>query len=167
MQKLKANYVVIPGLVLLIAGLGKWFSQEGMIWYRTLTLPTFTPPAWFFSIMWQVIYLLTTICLILIWNAFKRDHLFYSIKALFVANAMLNVGWTYLFFYKHNIWLALWVCIALDVTIWALFVLIWQRSKEWALLLLPYGLWVAFASYLNYKIWLLNQPTSFFHFLMI
>jgi len=147
------NYIAITALALLTMFIGSYFSWGQMEWYKTLTLPTITPPDWIFKYVWNVIYILTTLAALIVWNRFERNKRFVAIIALFALNAALNASWTYFFFYKHSIGTALIDAIAVQSTTIALGILIAQNSPLTALLLTPYVAWNFFAIVLNALIW--------------
>lgn len=154
--KIKTNYLVIPGITLITMFLGGYYTWCGMPWYKTLVLPSITPEGWVFSMVWNVIYALTTTAAVLAFNRFERGVKFYLLMALFCGNAFLNGYWSYLFFYKHLIGAALLCAFALEVTTLAIFSLIAHFSRATSLLLLPYATWNLFAIVLNFMIWRLN-----------
>jgi tryptophan-rich sensory protein len=121
-----------------------------------LQLPSYTPPAWFISTIWTVIYVLATIAVIQIWNSFERDKDFYMIMGLFAVNALSNLLWTYLFFYRHNICLAFADSLVVFATVLALVITIGNKSYMIAGLLVPYLSWITFAVWLNLMIWFMN-----------
>lgn len=153
---LKLNYIVFSAITFIISLLGRFYSSSGMQWYYTLNRPGYTPPGWFIGTMWTVIYVLTTIAVIMVWNRFERNLHFWAIMVLFTLNAFLNVLWTYLFFYRHFITLSVFDAIALFITTLALLIMVGQRSLFIASLLAPYLGWMAFATWLNFMIWIMN-----------
>lgn len=153
-MKLKLNYFVIPSVVFAIALLGKYFTDAGMAWYKTIQLPILTPPNWVFPIVWNIIFVMATAAALI---AYNRLHNRRKIMSIFLINAALNCFWSYLFFYQHQIGLALLDAILLLLTIIVLIKLLNKQAPNVAYLLLPYGAWVSFAIYLNGHIWLLNR----------
>jgi tryptophan-rich sensory protein len=153
---IKINYIVFASITLFISFLGKIFSESGMQWYYALSRPSYTPPGWLFSIVWMVIYVLVTIAVIQIWNSFERDKEFYMIMALFVANALSNLLWTYLFFYRQNICLAFADSLVIFASVLSLIITIGNKSYMIAALLVPYLSWITFAVWLNLMIWFKN-----------
>lgn len=171
MQRLqiKTNYIVIPLITIAVALLGSYFSINGMVWYDGLVRPELTPPKWAFPVAWNTIFLLTTISAVILWNKgqeskkifwfFKRESMktdYWWIIGLFIANAFLNVYWSFLFFTLQNIDAAFIEMLALEITNISLIILIWNKSKTASLLLLPYAIWVGFATYLTWQILSLN-----------
>jgi len=153
---IKLNYIVIPGIAALISFSGSFLSRNGMQWYRTLTLPSLTPPGWVFGAVWTIIYVLTSLAAIYVWNTYPRNNLFFAIMALFIINAVANLAWSYIFFNQHLIALALVDSIVLWVTALGLIVLTAQVAWVPALLLMPYLAWLTFATYLGWRIMQLN-----------
>jgi len=168
--KFKVNYVIIPLVTVLVAVIGGMFSSSGMGWYNTeLVKPALTPPNWLFPIAWTTIFILTAISALIVWNSgqdekrylliFKKkieDNLLPFLMGLFIANAVLNVCWSLLFFTLHFTYASFVEMIFLEGTVIALMILIYKRSKTSSLLLLPYAVWVAFATYLTSQIILIN-----------
>lgn len=153
---IKTNYIVIVGAALLTLLCGAYFSWVGMSWYNGLILPSITPPSWVFGSVWNVIFFLTTLATILVWNRFEHDFKFFVIMGLFALNAFLNVYWTYLFFHDHRIGAALVDAFLLEFSTMLLFVFISQRSHTISFLLLPYVTWNLCAIVLNFMVWRLN-----------
>lgn len=154
--KLNVSDIVIIGVTLVVSFVGRIFSQAGMRWYYTINLPSWTPPSWVFGVAWSVIFLLTALAAMMVWRTFDRDRNFYCINALFALNACLNLSWTYLFFRKHMIGLALIDAVLLFFVTLLLLVLIGKRSLLTASLLAPYVGWLSFAIVLNSAVWLMN-----------
>ena len=153
---IKPNYIVFSAITLGISLLGRFYSSSGMKWYYTLNLPSYTPPGWVIGTVWTVIYVLTTVAVIMVWNNFSKDRQFYFILGLFALNAFFNVLWTYLFFYQQSISLAFIDALAVFITLLALIVAVGQRSLTVAGLLAPYLAWITFAVWLNLMVWIMN-----------
>jgi tryptophan-rich sensory protein len=151
----------------LIAGaVGAFFTSESVAtWFQTIEKPSFSPPNWLFGPVWTTLYVLMGISLFLVWRATSNATNFpeniRSKKILaFVAfgtQLILNVLWSFLFFGLRSPQLAFAEIIILWISIAATIVIFSKISKLSALLLLPYGAWVTFASFLNLQIWLLNS----------
>ena len=154
---MKLNYFVIPLIVLAVAWLGGQLIGSGMTWYRTIKLPSFTPPGSIIGLVWTIVFILSAISAIIFWNKTAADNRFYWIIAIFIANAILNIAWSYLFFNQHLLGLATIEAAILDLSVIALIILLWPISKISAGLLVPYAGWAAFATYLTYLVWSLNK----------
>lgn len=155
---MKPNYFLIPLIVLLTAFAGGKLTSLGIDsgWYGMISKPGWTPSGQVIGLVWTIIFTLSAISALIFWNKALKYGVFWKIAFLFGFNAFLNVAWSYLFFYRHNLGWATLEAGLLDATVWALIFLIWPISKKSSLLLLPYALWAAFATYLTFVIWALN-----------
>ncbi|WP_266077672.1 TspO/MBR family protein [Haladaptatus caseinilyticus] len=126
-------------------------ANDVATWYTTLQKPAFTPPSWVFGPVWTTLYLLTGIALYLVWRRGNRGAL-----VIFAVQLALNAAWTLVFFGMR--WPAggLVVIVALLVAIGATIVAFTRVDRRAGLLLVPYALWVSFATVLNYELWRLN-----------
>jgi len=154
---IKPNYIVIPLITIFVSVIGSTITTKGMTWYKTINLPKITPPGQVIGTVWTILFILTTISVLIIWNTAQKTDNFKLIIALFVINAFLNILWTYLFFGKHLIGPAIIEAGLLGLSVIILIIFIWPVSKLAAGLLIPYAGWVAFATYLTYLIWSLNK----------
>lgn len=137
------------------AGIGLLFPPDE--WFRTLAKPTWNPPGWLFGPVWTTLYVMIGLSAWLVWReprvpASERRLAW----ALFALQAVLNLGWTPLFFGLRQPGLAF-----VDISLLWL-VLIWMTLRFGKIrplagyLLIPYVLWVSFALVLNGTIWLMN-----------
>lgn len=154
-MRIKKNYIAIFAITILAAATGSYFTSQGMDWYDGLNLPELAPDGRLIGTVWTIIYTLSALSVILFWNSPRKEN-FLAITILFVVNAALNVLWSFLFFTLHLIWWAFLEMILLNLVNLALILLLWRYNKKSALLLIPYFIWVSFASYLTYLIGLLN-----------
>src|SRR6056297_442475 len=154
-KKLKINYFLIPIITVLVSYTGSIFTSMGINsgWYELINKPTWTPPGSIIGIVWTIIFILSTISALIVWNKLERDKRFWRIIYLFLLNAGLNIFWSFLFFAQGLIGLAVFEAILLSLTVFILIYLIWSKSKLAALLLVPYVLWGSFASFLTYSVW--------------
>lgn len=155
-MKIKANYVIIPLITVAVSVIGSWITDLGMDWYQILNIPSYTPSGSLIGAVWTVIFILSTISALLVWNFSKRNKRFWWIVGIFIANAFLNVFWSALFFGLNLIGVSIIEMIILEFTVLALIFLTWPISKPASILLFPYAGWVAFAAYLAYNIWKIN-----------
>jgi len=167
-MKIKKHYFVIPLVVILVGVVGGLLTKMGMDWYlMEVVKPEITPPGWVISVAWNIIFILTAVSAIIFWNKAKEGKRFLLlfkrkspefnfVIGLFIANAILNVGWSLLFFVLHYMKASVFEMMVLELTVILLIGLIWKTSKEAAVMLIPYALWVAFATYLAYNVSILN-----------
>lgn len=125
-------------------------------WYAALDKPPFNPPDWLFAPVWSVIYVLIGVAGWRIWRLRDvRGETRGAMTAWWVQLG-LNFLWSPAFFTLQSTGWALAVILALLAAIIAFIGLAWDRDRPAALLFLPYGAWVAFATLLNASIWWLN-----------
>ncbi|MEK7093488.1 MAG: TspO/MBR family protein [Patescibacteria group bacterium] len=125
-------------------------------WYDMLNKPFFQPPNWIFAPVWIVLYGLMAVAVTIIWN---KDPLAAEVRGwvpLFFAHLLLNAAWTVFFFGFHAVLVALITIIILLCCIFFLICGAWEIDRRAAYLLIPYFLWVLFATVLNLAIWFLN-----------
>lgn len=124
------------------------------IWYQNLVKPSFTPNGEIFAPIWSVLYFLIFLSLMFFILTKKQGkisgYIFFSFQILF------NFLWYYVFFIRHNILLSFFVILLLLIFILLNVISFYKVSKIAAFLLLPYLLWVSFASVLNFGIMKLN-----------
>ncbi|WP_435320089.1 TspO/MBR family protein [Haloarchaeobius sp. TZWSO28] len=142
-------------LVNLVGGAAAVIGGPGSEWFATLEKPWFYPPTWAFGVVWTLLFTLLGIALYRVWRADESRERRIALGA-FVLQMVFNVAWTPAFFGLESPGIALGVIAALWVlvvgTIWA-----FRRvDRTAAALLVPYLLWVSFATVLNYDIWRLN-----------
>ncbi|MEJ0053917.1 MAG: TspO/MBR family protein [bacterium] len=125
-------------------------------WYATLVLPAFAPPSWIFAPVWTILFALMGVAAFLIWNEGLARRRVRTTLSIFAVQLVLNTLWSVIFFGFHNPAGALIEIVLLWLAILATVAAFCKVSKGAAYLLLPYVLWVSFAAYLNYAIWMLN-----------
>lgn len=123
--------------------------------YATLSKPFFAPPASVFGPVWTILYILMGISFYLVWREKHNQDISLSVK-FFVGQLVLNFFWTIIFFGWNDIGFAFYEIILLFGTICLTIFYFNKISKVAAYLLIPYALWVLFATILTYSIWNLN-----------
>ncbi|MBU1033961.1 tryptophan-rich sensory protein [Patescibacteria group bacterium] len=124
-------------------------------WYSTINKPFFNPPNWLFGPVWTLLYLFMGIALYLILNT-KKTAKRKTALVVFFTQLGLNSLWSIIFFGLHSPGLAFLEIIFLLTFIVLSILKFLPISKKAAYLLVPYLLWVSFASILNFSIFLLN-----------
>ncbi len=146
------------GVCFLVAGIGSAFTLPSIpSWYAQLNKPFFSPPNFLFGPVWTVLYLLMGISLYIVWNKnLKNKNKDKAIKT-FILQLVLNLLWSLIFFGLHQPLLAFITIIILWISILMTIKYFYKISKPAAYLLIPYILWVSFASILNLAIVGLNK----------
>ena len=146
--------VLIP---FIFAGLGGLITVKSVnTWYTTIQKPSFNPPNWLFGPVWSTLFLLIGISSYLIWRKREQIAHFPRTVAIYFIQLILNLGWSFLFFYSHLIGAALMEIIALLISIIVNAIVFYKIDKTAGLLFIPYFLWVSFAAFLTYNIFILN-----------
>lgn len=180
-----SNFVIAITVSLSAGAVGFIFTapavQSG--WYAGLAKPALNPPNWIFGPVWTTLYFLIGVSLYLVrkngwkvvnplfesgrkaWNPiserlWRGDLQRTNAICIFGTQYVLNILWPYLFFSLHLAGPAFFAILALWCAIVYTIINFYRISKPAAYLLLPYLLWVSFASYLNYSIWIFNQTAK-------
>ena len=150
--------VTISILVTLIVGSTSGLITAGAVegWYMEIEKPSFNPPNTIFGPVWTVLYVLMGFSAGLIWSNGMEFAPVRRALALFGVQLLLNVLWSLLFFGLKSPGLAL-----IDIGLMLVAIIATMRAfhpiDRWAAyLLIPYLLWVGFATVLNASIWVLN-----------
>ena len=158
-SKTKAGGILIGSVLLCnCAGLlGSLFTTTGPgSWYSTLIKPAFNPPAWIFAPVWTLLYILMGISLYLVIMEGMKGRDVRIPLLIFAIQLILNILWSYAFFGLESTFFGLLVIILLWISIVATMILFYPVRKAAAWLLVPYILWVSFATLLTYTIYSLN-----------
>jgi benzodiazapine receptor len=124
-------------------------------WYPRINKPDWNPPNWVFAPVWTFLYTLMALSAWLVWRVAGWDGARPAL-ILFAIQLVLNSAWSVIFFGMHAIGAAFADILLLWMTIIATAVAFYSISFLAAWLLIPYIAWVAFASYLNFRIWQMN-----------
>jgi tryptophan-rich sensory protein len=124
-------------------------------WYATLERPALAPPNWVFGPVWTTLFVLLGVAAYLVIRD-GEGHRRTVALGLFVGQFVLNVAWTLVFFGGQDIVAGLAVIVALLAGIVATMVAFYRVRPAAAALVVPYLVWVGFATYLNYAFWTLN-----------
>jgi tryptophan-rich sensory protein len=179
---MKNNAKLIISILIceLVGVLGSIFTTPAIkSWYFFLEKPFFSPPNWVFAPVWTVLFLLMGISLYLVWaknwvskvpvgkpewkswnpisaklwtGSWKEENA----VAIFVLQLVLNILWSVIFFGLKLPGLAFFEILMLWFAILYTIINFYRISKSASFLLLPYILWVTFATILNLAVWRLN-----------
>jgi len=136
---------------LIVGGIGSLFTSSNINteWYSSIK-PSITPPGWVFPIAWNFLFLLISFSLYFSWVNSKNKEQKKKVALIFGINFILNILWSVLFFGLKLLQLAFVEIIIFWFSILAMILITRKISKKSAWLLIPYLLWVAFASVLTY-----------------
>ena len=138
--------------------IGSIFTKPAILsWYVSLKKPFFTPPDWVFAPVWVILYILMGVAAFFVWRKGWPQKQTRSALILFGVQLILNVLWSFMFFGLRSPLAGLIEISILSVALLFTIQSFLQISRIAGLLLIPYFLWVAFASGLNLSIWVLNR----------
>lgn len=125
--------------------------------YDSLIKPSITPPEWVFPFVWTALFILIGLSAYYVWNFYKSDHYRKLFILLYAVNGLLVFLWPYVFFTKQAIITALYIIVALIIVIELMILAAFKTNHKAAYLLVPYLIWVLFATYLNTSFIALNS----------
>jgi tryptophan-rich sensory protein len=126
------------------------------VWYAGLARPPLSPPNWLFGPVWAVLYVVMAVAAWLVWRAPVRRGGQVALT-FWGAQLAVNALWTPVFFGLRLIAPALGVIVVLFAAVVLTCGSFWRVNRTAGALLVPYVLWVGFASYLNAGFWWLNH----------
>lgn len=133
-------------------------------WYAELAKPPWNPPSWLFGPVWTTLYVAMGVAAWRIWRRAIEPGASLALVAavrsalrVYGVQLALNAIWTPVFFGLKRIDLALVIIAVLLVAIIETIRRFKNLDRTAAALLLPYLVWVTFATVLNASIWLLNR----------
>lgn len=145
---------MIHAILPLIIGSVVGFITSGYMDYNDLIKPTLSPPGFVFPIAWTIIYLLIGISYMLLK---EKGEVSKETKQLYYGQLIFNYLWTFLFFvFELRLLSVLWIII-LDGLVICMTYQFYKQNKLSGYLLIPYVLWLIFATYLNISIYFLNN----------
>lgn len=159
-QEMKRRVLVFGvaiAVALAIGGFSAFLTRENMNLYDEINSPPLSPPGFLFPVVWTVLYILMGVSSALIWfkrtedkAAADRGLMIYAVSLFF------NFVWSLIFFnFKAYLFAFIWLLALLALII--LTIVNYKRVCPIAAYLqIPYALWVAFAGYLNFGVWVLN-----------
>lgn len=128
-------------------------------WYQTLIKPDIQPPGWVFGVVWPTLYFMLGLAFAMVLHARGARHRNMAI-GLFLSQFVINLTWSPIFFGAHQVTTAFFIIVAmLGLAVATTFAFARVR-KAAAWLMVPYLVWISFASILNFKIDQLNPDAE-------
>ena len=151
--------IICVAICLTVGYLSSIVTQSSIeTWYPTIEKPSFNPPNWVFAPVWTLLFILMGISAGLIWDKIDLDkELVKKGLFFFAVQLALNALWSYLFFGLNNILLASIEIVLLLLIIYETYLIFKKIDKKASYLLIPYMLWVGFATILTITIYFLNR----------
>lgn len=156
MKKTQLKTLIICILIpLIVGGVSALLTRNGMMDFESINTPPLSPPGWLFPIVWTILYILMGVASYLVVTS---DYKYRAKTAIgvYIVQLIFNFFWSIIFFNLNQylfafVWLVLlWLLILITQ------ILFYNLSKVAGYLMIPYLIWVTFAGYLNFGIYLLN-----------
>ncbi|MCC5908798.1 MAG: tryptophan-rich sensory protein [Balneolaceae bacterium] len=152
-----AGFVFWLGICYFTAWIGAQVSPgiASSVWYDSIQKPDWNPPAWVFGPVWTTLYTMMGVAGWLVW----KNYGFTDAKAalsVFLIQLILNGLWSQIFFGLQEPGWAFLEIILLLAAIILTTILFFEKNRVAGWLMIPYILWVSFATVLNGAIWWLN-----------
>lgn len=158
MKKQTRNFIVSVAISLGVGILSALLTRANMNIYEEVSTPPLSPPSFLFPVVWTVLYVLMGISAAMVYNtrtsplARRKEAL-----TLYYVSLFFNFFWSIIFFnIRAFLFAFVWLLVLLALIILTI-VKYYKINKTAAYLQIPYAVWVTFAGYLNFGIWLLNK----------
>ncbi len=157
MWKKVKPYIISILIALGIGGLSAFLTRNSMEVYKNINQPPLTPPMILFPIVWSVLFILMGISSAIIYTKRSinpREAL--SGLIIYGLQLIVNFFWSIIFF-NMQAYLFAFIWLLLLLVLIVIMILQFRKiSPLAAYLQIPYLLWVTFAGYLNFMIFMLN-----------
>ncbi len=157
-MKIKYPWKLFASIIITLSAgfLGSFFTGPAVkTWYLLINRPSWNPPAWLFAPVWTTLFILMGVSLYLVWSQKMNAKIRLALN-IFTVQLILNIFWSVIFFGMGNFWLAFAEIVVLWIFILLTIIYFRRINKTAGWLLVPYILWVSFASFLNFTIASLN-----------
>jgi len=154
----KIDWIQLLTIILiseLVGVLGSLLSGNPGVIYTSFVKPPLSPPGWLFGIIWPVLYLLMSIAAYIIYQTpqtLERKEA----TTIYWIQLFVNFLWPIVFFRFEWYWIAVGIIILLDILVLITTLRFYKINKAAGYLMIPYLLWILFATYLNIGIAVLN-----------
>lgn len=153
----KVIQIIIAILIpFVFAGIIGYKSMDNLYpWMLYLRRPTWSPPSWVFGPVWT--YLYTTMG-IASWRVYSSDQTKDKTLplAIYLIQLLVNTTWTQVYFNYHLMTAAAIQIIILTLLVYTTGILFYRVDKIAGYLIIPYAMWLSFASVLNVTIRMMN-----------
>lgn len=152
------TYIVSIAIALVVGGLSAFFTRNSMNLYETIIRPPLSPPSWAFPVVWTVLFILMGISASMIYldrtaPVPRKKSALYT----YALSLIVNFFWSIIFFnLRAYLFAFIWLLLLLYLIIKTI-LKYYKINPLAAYLQIPYLLWVTFAGYLTFAIWILNK----------
>ncbi len=145
------TYIIQIAIALAIGGLSSLAAMGNFDMFDHIAKPPLSPPMWIFPVVWTILFVLMGIGAALVYETNGYIPFVYWLQLA------VNFLWSIIFFNMQSYLFAFIWLLLLLVLIITMFTEFYKINKKAAKLQIPYIIWVTFAGYLTFAIWLLNK----------
>lgn len=151
----KYKYIILNIAISLgIGGLSAFFTMNSMDIYQNINRPKLAPPGYIFPIVWTILYVLMGISSYLIHRSNHKNK--ETALIIYYFQLLINFSWPIFFFNYQNFLFALAILFILNILVIILIKVTYSINHLASYLLIPYLIWILFALYLNFWIFIHN-----------
>lgn len=148
-------YIISILIALGIGALSGFLTRGSMERFASLNQPPLSPPGWLFPVVWSVLFILMGIGAAMIYLSDSPERT--RALKIYALQLIVNFFWSILFFnLEARLFAFFWLLLLLALVL-LMFFLFRKISPQAAFLQIPYILWLLFAAYLNFGVYLLNR----------
>ena len=152
----RKTLLICIAIPLTVGGAAALLTMGSMETFGQLNKPPLSPPAWLFPVVWTLLYTLMGIASYLVVTSHNARQAISNAIGLYAAQLAVNFFWSILFFnFSAYLLSFLWLLLLWGLIL-ATLIAFYRLSPAAGYLLVPYLIWVTFAGYLNFAIYLLN-----------
>ena len=158
MQNKTKTYTLSIVVALAVGGLSALLTAGNMDLYSQIVQPPLAPPSVLFPIVWTVLYTLMGISAAMVF--LKKDAMPKEVSSaltVYAISLFLNFFWSIIFFNMRAFLFSFIWLVALWITVIIMIIKFYRIKSASGLLQIPYLLWLTFAGYLNFGVFLLNK----------
>lgn len=150
-------FLICVAIPLAVGGLSGFLTRDGMDAFQRLAQPPLSPPKWLFPVVWTILYTLMGVASYLIYTSGASQRAKREALTVYVIQLIVNFLWPIFFFNLEWFLFSFFWLLLLWVLVLILYFRFYRISKAAGWMILPYLIWLTFAAYLNFGIYLLNR----------
>ena len=155
MKKINWKRLILITIITFVVGsFFSFFTMNNMDTFKELEKPI-NVPGILFPIVWSILYLLMSISCYIITNSNDKNK--NEAIIIYAIQLIINSVWSLIFFVFGAYLLGFIWIIILAVIVIIMIAKFYNINKKAAYLNIPYILWILFAAYLNFGIYILNK----------
>lgn len=140
----------------LVGALSALLSGNFSEFYNSLVQPPFAPPGWIFPVVWAILYAVMGFSAYLVYSSDNDKAQIRTALTIYAIQLFINFSWSIVFFRFNLLTASSAVIIALLIMVGVMIISFWRITPLAGYINIPYLIWVAFATYLNIGVAVLN-----------